>query len=81
MKLFDSFFLKLFLITNFKNTENIILAFFENYFYSMNIILFYIFCVFRKKKKSNMFFVFFLFFLFKNYNQTDYIFPIREAGL
>ena len=66
MKLFDSFFFKLFLITNFKNTENIILMFFKNYFCSMNIILFYIFFVFFEKKNQ----ICFSYFSYSSYLKT-----------
>ena len=54
----SSYFLKLFLKTVFKNTDNIILVFFENYFYTLDLV----------------FFVFFMFFLTVNQTWSYYLF-------
>ena len=44
--MFVLYFLKLFMRTNFKNVENIIFVFFENYYYYLFLMFYILFSVF-----------------------------------
>ena len=78
--LFDSYFLKLFLRTNFENIENIIFMFTQNCFCSKSSV----FCVSRNRKKLRtncVLYVFFIFLFFKTITKQTCIFFIYLYSL
>ena len=65
--MFVFYFLKLFMRTNFKNVENIIFVFFENYYYYLYLMFYILFSVFFKKSRTKcVLYDLFIFFKTKN---------------